>query len=173
MCWGCACGGCACPLAALDARAVMSPRGCRPPVALSLCSVPVEFPAVLLNAATGRIEAEFHTFVQPQEQPVLSEFCTTLTGVTQKQVDEGVPLHICLSQFLKWLQEIQKEKKILFSSDIPRNAIPEAKLCTFVTWTGLSCSDGCKAAAPTTPSQVCCYVAVHLLAQLLVCLLVW
>lgn len=80
---GCACGGCACPLAALDARAVMSPRGCRPPVALSLCSVPVEFPAVLLNAATGRIEAEFHTFVQPQEQPVLSEFCTTLTGVTQ------------------------------------------------------------------------------------------
>ncbi|XP_046756787.1 ERI1 exoribonuclease 2 isoform X3 [Gallus gallus] len=135
VCWGCACGGCACPLAALDARAVMSPRGCRPPVALSLCSVPVEFPAVLLNAATGRIEAEFHTFVQPQEQPVLSEFCTTLTGVTQKQVDEGVPLHICLSQFLKWLQEIQKEKKILFSSDIPRNAIPEAKLCTFVTWT--------------------------------------
>uniref|UniRef100_A0A8V0Z406 ERI1 exoribonuclease 2 n=1 Tax=Gallus gallus TaxID=9031 RepID=A0A8V0Z406_CHICK len=95
----------------------------------------IEFPAVLLNAATGRIEAEFHTFVQPQEQPVLSEFCTTLTGVTQKQVDEGVPLHICLSQFLKWLQEIQKEKKILFSSDIPRNAIPEAKLCTFVTWT--------------------------------------
>lgn len=38
---------------------------------------------MLLNAATGRIEAEFHTFVQPQEQPVLSEFCTTLTGVTQ------------------------------------------------------------------------------------------
>uniref|UniRef100_A0A8C9FMW1 Exonuclease domain-containing protein n=1 Tax=Pavo cristatus TaxID=9049 RepID=A0A8C9FMW1_PAVCR len=95
----------------------------------------VEFPAVLLNAATGRIEAEFHTFVQPQEQPVLSEFCTALTGVTQKQVDEGVPLHICLSQFLKWLQEIQKEKKFLFSSDIPSNAAPEAKLCTFVTWT--------------------------------------
>lgn len=43
----------------------------------------------------------------------------------------------------------------------------------FVPGVGLSCSDGCKAAAPTTPSQVCCYVAVHLLAQLLVCLLVW
>lgn len=38
---------------------------------------------MLLNAATGRIEAEFHAFVQPQEQPVLSEFCTALTGVTQ------------------------------------------------------------------------------------------
>ncbi|XP_052535764.1 ERI1 exoribonuclease 2 isoform X3 [Tympanuchus pallidicinctus] len=95
----------------------------------------IEFPAVLLNAATGRIEAEFHAFVQPQEQPVLSEFCTALTGVTQKQVDEGVPLHICLSQFLKWLQEIQKEKKFLFISEIPSNAIPETKLCAFVTWT--------------------------------------
>ncbi|XP_031451314.1 ERI1 exoribonuclease 2 [Phasianus colchicus] len=95
----------------------------------------IEFPAVLLNAATGRIEAEFHTFVQPQEQPVLSEFCTALTGVTQKQVDEGVPLHICLSQFLKWLQEIQKEKKFLIVSEIPSNAIPETQLCAFVTWT--------------------------------------
>ncbi|XP_021267504.1 ERI1 exoribonuclease 2 isoform X2 [Numida meleagris] len=51
------------------------------------------------------------------------------------QVDEGVPLNICLSQFLKWLERIQKEKQFLFSSDIPSNAIPEAKLCTFVTWT--------------------------------------
>lgn len=48
---------------------------------LLLCSV--EFPAVLLNTATGEIESEFHTYVQPQEHPILSKFCTELTGITQ------------------------------------------------------------------------------------------
>ncbi|NXU28403.1 ERI2 exoribonuclease, partial [Thalassarche chlororhynchos] len=95
----------------------------------------VEFPAVLLNTSTGEIESEFHTYVQPQEHPILSEFCTELTGITQNQVDEGVPLNICLSQFLKWIQKIQKEKKIIFSSDIPGHSTSEAVPCTFVTWT--------------------------------------
>ncbi|NXN32359.1 ERI2 exoribonuclease, partial [Nycticryphes semicollaris] len=95
----------------------------------------VEFPAVLLNTSTGEIESEFHTYVQPQENPVLSEFCTELTGITQNQVDEGVPLNICLSQFLKWIQKIQKDKKVIFSSDIPSHSTSEAKPCTFVTWT--------------------------------------
>ncbi|XP_074453006.1 ERI1 exoribonuclease 2 [Larus michahellis] len=95
----------------------------------------VEFPAVLLNTSTGEIECEFHTYVQPQEHPILSQFCTELTGITQNQVDEGVPLNICLSQFLKWIQKIQKEKKIIFGSDIPSHSTSEAKPCTFVTWT--------------------------------------
>ncbi|XP_009950789.1 PREDICTED: ERI1 exoribonuclease 2, partial [Leptosomus discolor] len=94
-----------------------------------------EFPAVLLNTSTGEIESEFHTYVQPQEHPILSEFCTELTGITQNQVDDGVPLNICLSQFLKWIQKIQKEKKIIFSTDILGNSTSEAKACTFVTWT--------------------------------------
>ncbi|NWI16761.1 ERI2 exoribonuclease, partial [Crypturellus soui] len=95
----------------------------------------IEFPAVLLNTASGEVEAEFHSYVQPQEHPLLSAFCTELTGITQNQVEEGVPLSICLSQFLKWIQKIQKEKKILFISDIPNHSTSEAKLCTFVTWT--------------------------------------
>ncbi|NXT76168.1 ERI2 exoribonuclease, partial [Zapornia atra] len=95
----------------------------------------IEFPAVLLNASTGDIEAEFHTYVQPQEHPLLSEFCTELTGITQNQVDEGIPLNICLSQFLKWIRKIQKEKKIIFSSDTLSLSTSEAKPCTFVTWT--------------------------------------
>ncbi|NXL44665.1 ERI2 exoribonuclease, partial [Podilymbus podiceps] len=95
----------------------------------------IEFPAVLLNTSTGETEAEFHTYVQPQEHPVLSEFCTELTGITQNQVDEGVPLNICLSQFLKWIQKIQKEKSIIFSSDTPSHSISNAKPCTFITWT--------------------------------------
>ncbi|XP_051661718.1 ERI1 exoribonuclease 2 isoform X2 [Manacus candei] len=74
-------------------------------------------------------------YVQPQEHPLLSEFCTELTGITQDQVDKGVPLNICLSQFMKWIQKIQKEKKIIFSPDTESNFSSEAKACTFVTWT--------------------------------------
>lgn len=43
----------------------------------------VEFPAVVLNTVNGKIESEFHTYVQPQEHPVLSKFCTELTGIRQ------------------------------------------------------------------------------------------
>lgn len=43
----------------------------------------VEFPAVLLNTSTGKIESEFHYYVQPQEHPLLSPFCRELTGITQ------------------------------------------------------------------------------------------
>ena len=49
-------------------------------------SVSVEFPAVLLNTANGAIEAEFHHYVQPKENPTLSDFCRELTGITQVYV---------------------------------------------------------------------------------------
>ncbi|XP_077616663.1 ERI1 exoribonuclease 2 isoform X1 [Crocuta crocuta] len=94
----------------------------------------IEFPAVLLNTSTGEIESEFHTYVQPQEHPILSEFCMELTGIKQAQVDEGVPLRICLSQFCKWIQKIQQQKKIIFATGISDLSHSEVKLCAFVTW---------------------------------------
>lgn len=57
-------------------------------LSVSLSSCAVEFPAVLLNTSTGEVESEFHAYVQPQEHPILSEFCTELTGITQ------VPVHV-------------------------------------------------------------------------------
>ncbi|KAM9208432.1 LOW QUALITY PROTEIN: ERI1 exoribonuclease 2 [Dugong dugon] len=94
----------------------------------------IEFPAVLLNTSTGEIESEFHAYVQPQEHPVLSEFCMKLTGITQVQVDEGVPLKICLSQFCKWIHKIQQQKKIFFAAGVLDPSSSEVKLCAFVTW---------------------------------------
>lgn len=46
----------------------------------------VEFPAVLLNTSNGEIEREFHHYVQPQENPILSDFCREFTGITQVNV---------------------------------------------------------------------------------------
>ncbi|XP_040212786.1 ERI1 exoribonuclease 2 [Rana temporaria] len=94
----------------------------------------IEFPAVLLNTSSGEIESEFHTYVQPQEHPILSEFCTELTGINQQQVDDGIPLKICLSQFSNWIQKLQKERGIIFPNVLPNQPCPEQKMCAFVTW---------------------------------------
>uniref|UniRef100_A0A3Q1EPB1 ERI1 exoribonuclease 2 n=1 Tax=Acanthochromis polyacanthus TaxID=80966 RepID=A0A3Q1EPB1_9TELE len=96
----------------------------------------IEFPAVLLNTATGQVESEFHTYVQPQEHPILSEFCTELTGITQTQVEAGIPLQICLSRFTRWLQNLPLEMEVVFSNKQQRCSAssPSQKLCTFLTW---------------------------------------
>lgn len=54
----------------------------------------------------------------------------------QDQVDEGVPLKICLSQFSKWIQKIQQQKKIIFAAGLSDTSTCEVKLCAFVTWSG-------------------------------------
>jgi len=51
--------------------------------AFSVDNFTVEFPAVLLNTESGEIDNEFHHYVQPQESPLLSDFCKQLTGITQ------------------------------------------------------------------------------------------
>ncbi|XP_046361280.2 ERI1 exoribonuclease 2-like [Haliotis rufescens] len=88
----------------------------------------IEFPAVLCNTRTGQIESEFHHYVQPQEQPVLSDFCKQLTGITQEQVEQGIPLFLCLRKFCHWLNKIKQEKNIVFSEG------EEGSRATFVTW---------------------------------------
>ncbi|MEQ2211873.1 ERI1 exoribonuclease 2 [Xenoophorus captivus] len=96
----------------------------------------IEFPAVLLNTSSGEVESEFHTYVQPQEHPVLSNFCTELTGITQVQVEAGIPLQICLSRFNRWVQNLQLEKGVMFPNKQQTcSAVPPSqKMCTFLTW---------------------------------------
>ncbi|XP_066516463.1 ERI1 exoribonuclease 2 [Hoplias malabaricus] len=93
----------------------------------------IEFPAVLLNTSSGEIESEFHSYVQPQEHPVLSGFCTELTGITQAQVEAGLPLRICLSRFSRWLLTLQQEKGVVCVTD-SKVMPPSPHLCTFLTW---------------------------------------
>ncbi|XP_067912574.1 ERI1 exoribonuclease 2 [Heterodontus francisci] len=94
----------------------------------------IEFPAVLLNTFSGEIEIEFHTYVQPQEHPILSGFCTELTGINQWQVEAGIPLGICLSQFSRWIQKLQQEKNIVFIKGMSQLCRLESRPCAFVTW---------------------------------------
>lgn len=65
----------------------------------------IEFPVVLLNLTTLKIEAEFHSYCRPLLHPRLSEFCKRLTGITQNQVDTAAPFTQVLANFNRWLEE--------------------------------------------------------------------
>ena len=90
----------------------------------------IEFPAVLFNTETAQILDTFHTYVQPTEQPVLSNFCKNLTGITQDQVDSGMPIGTALMLFNTWLEKKKSDLNFVI------NEIMEGKACcTLVTWT--------------------------------------
>ncbi|CAL9769579.1 unnamed protein product [Musa acuminata subsp. burmannicoides] len=65
----------------------------------------IEFPSVLVNSATGQLEAVFQTYVRPAYHQHLSDFCKELTGIQQIQVDRGVLLSEALLMHDKWLEK--------------------------------------------------------------------
>uniref|UniRef100_A0A1A9UKZ7 Exonuclease domain-containing protein n=1 Tax=Glossina austeni TaxID=7395 RepID=A0A1A9UKZ7_GLOAU len=65
----------------------------------------IEFPAVLVNLKTGKIEVEFRKYIMPIESPKLNAFCTKLTGSAQKTVDNSIPLQTALMMFQEWLRK--------------------------------------------------------------------
>ncbi|KAJ1559492.1 3'-5' exoribonuclease 1, partial [Cladochytrium tenue] len=64
----------------------------------------IEFPVVLLSRKTGTVVAEFREFVRPTINPVLTDFCKKLTGITQEQVDAADPFPVVLARFNAWLR---------------------------------------------------------------------
>jgi len=77
----------------------------------------IEFPTILLNAKTLQIESEFHYYVKPTANPVLSPFCKELTGIQQDWVDKGILLQDAIEKYDTWLQEHQlfKNKEPIFA----------------------------------------------------------
>ena len=90
----------------------------------------VEFPAVLLDTTTRREVRHFHAFVRPTERPVLSEFCTRLTGIDQAKVDGAETLDRVLVKFCAWLDEFAGEDYSLAAdcqSDLRHFLLPECR----------------------------------------------
>ncbi|XP_013782241.1 ERI1 exoribonuclease 2-like isoform X2 [Limulus polyphemus] len=98
-----------------------------------LCQEIIEFPAVFLNLVTGDIIEQFHTYIQPREHPKLSDFCQKLTGISQDQVDEGIPLPTCLGLFKQWLKNLVQKYHLVFHSNYTSST--NGCHCTFGTWT--------------------------------------
>ncbi|KAL4239588.1 ERI1 exoribonuclease 2 [Mactra antiquata] len=116
----------------------------------------IEFPAVLLNTETGEIESEFHHYVQPQEHPVLSQFCTKLTGITQDKVEDGVPIFLCLKRFCQWLNKLYTEKGITCHGTETTSSIqPNTTCATWSDWDlGVCLHYECKRKQLTKPLQM-------------------
>ncbi len=64
----------------------------------------IEFPTLLYNVRTRTVDSIFHHYIKPDVHPILSSFCTELTGITQAQVDDGISLQQALSEHVAWLE---------------------------------------------------------------------
>ncbi|XP_071448371.1 3'-5' exoribonuclease 1-like [Hetaerina americana] len=65
----------------------------------------IEFPAVLVSTERKEIISHFQAFCRPTINPVLSDFCTELTGISQEQVDSADEFPTVLKNFEAWLKE--------------------------------------------------------------------
>jgi inhibitor of KinA sporulation pathway (predicted exonuclease) len=63
----------------------------------------IEIGAMLVDRAALSPLREFQTFVRPLRDPVLSEFCRSLTSITQEEVDRAPLIPEALSDFARWL----------------------------------------------------------------------
>ncbi len=63
----------------------------------------IEWGCVRCDASTGAIIDEFRTFVRPTRNPVLSSYCTALTGITQNDVERAPTFPWTLDMMLDWL----------------------------------------------------------------------
>ena len=67
----------------------------------------IEIGAVQADSVTGEIISEFEAFVQPVRHPVLTEFCTELTSITQQDVNRAKGYPEVIASFKEWLTEIE------------------------------------------------------------------
>ena len=65
----------------------------------------IELPTVLFEVRGAALEpaGEWRAFVRPTVNPVLTDFCVELTGISQAQVDAAKPLASALAAHAAWL----------------------------------------------------------------------
>lgn len=63
----------------------------------------IEIGAVIVEAPNLTIIDEFQTFVKPVRYPVLTAFCTALTSITQKQVEQAPGYAEAIALLRNWL----------------------------------------------------------------------
>jgi inhibitor of KinA sporulation pathway (predicted exonuclease) len=62
----------------------------------------IEIGAVRIGRHDHCARAEFGRFVRPVSEPILSDFCTQLTGISQDDVDGAEPFPLVFTEFLDW-----------------------------------------------------------------------
>ncbi|NXV95206.1 ERI1 exoribonuclease, partial [Calonectris borealis] len=75
----------------------------------------IEFPVVLLNTHTLEIEDTFQQYVKPEINPKLSNFCISLTGITQDIVDKADTFPQVLQNVIEWMRQRELGTKYSYS----------------------------------------------------------
>lgn len=70
----------------------------------------IEFPAVLIETSSKSVISEFHEYCHPVINNTLTEFCTSLTGITQDIVDQADLFPKVLQRFIKWMDNYKLGK---------------------------------------------------------------
>ncbi|MDY7013377.1 MAG: 3'-5' exonuclease [Cyanobacteriota bacterium] len=63
----------------------------------------VEIGAVMVESKNLETIDEFQTFIQPIRYPILTEFCKTLTSISQEQVDCAPQYPEAIAKFKAWM----------------------------------------------------------------------
>ncbi|KAJ3065271.1 hypothetical protein HDU98_011349 [Podochytrium sp. JEL0797] len=67
----------------------------------------IELPTVLIDTSLegGKVISEFHSYVRPVHHPILTKFCTELTGIQQETVDPAPTFAEVWPQFMAFLSK--------------------------------------------------------------------
>lgn len=81
----------------------------------------IEFPSVLykVNELTKKCEfiSEFSQYVKPTIKPLLSQFCTELTGITQEKVSSAKTIDLVYKEHVEWLNKnVPKGSDFVFAT---------------------------------------------------------
>lgn len=74
----------------------------------------IEIGAVKVNDALETVDA-FQCFVKPTKIPVLSDFCTELTSITQRDVEDAPYFAEAMTLFEEWIDGDSQEGTVLLS----------------------------------------------------------
>ncbi len=65
----------------------------------------IEIGAVMVEAKNLDIVSEFQAFIKPVRHPLLTNFCTKLTSITQEQVNKAPTYREAIENFKGWLYQ--------------------------------------------------------------------
>jgi len=67
----------------------------------------IEFPCLLIRSPDFVLVDQFHEYIRPVAHPVLTKFCTDLTGITQDMIQDKDAFPDVLSRFVSWYNSHQ------------------------------------------------------------------
>ncbi|CAM0137046.1 hypothetical protein VKS41_008203 [Umbelopsis sp. WA50703] len=81
----------------------------------------IEFPVVLVDGKMFKIVDQFRSYVKPSINPVLTDFCKKLTGISQETVDESPDFISVLNDFQTWMAKYSlfQDNSAIFVTDGP------------------------------------------------------